>query len=231
MGKVAFRSTILLLFACFAAPACRKDEPSQVVLPAGAIGRCESGIRKAVTKTAIKEVMSIYYDECADMYSEAGCRDAFHAAAHADSKEQVSIVTQGCRSAYCPLLGAYSYEACNDNFQMTPESVVRAWPKLQQAILAHEAGAYAGEVSNLLMALYAHTVKISGADPAASAATAGSAAPPASGSVAPPASGAPPGSAAPPASGAPATSAAPPTSASAVVAPKAKAPAAKPSAK
>jgi hypothetical protein len=233
MGKVVFRSVALLLFACVVAPtACRKDEPNQVVLPAGAIGRCESGIRKAVTKTTLKEVMAIYYDECAEMYSEAGCRDAFHAAAHADMKEQVSIVMQGCRSAYCPLLGAYSYEACNDNFQMTPESVVRAWPKLQQAILAHEAGAYSGEVSNLLMALYAHTVRISGTDPAASAAAAGSVAPPASGapsgSVAPPASGAPPGSAVPPASGAPATNAAPPTSASAVVAPKAKKPAAKP---
>jgi hypothetical protein len=233
MGKLAFRSLALVLFACVAAPtACRKDEPNQVVLPAGAIGRCESGIRKAVTKTALNEVMAIYYDECAEMYSEAGCRDAFHAAAHADMKEQVSIVMQGCRSAYCPLLGAYSYEACGDNFQMTPESVVRAWPKLQQAILAHEAGAYSGEVSNLLMALYAHTVKISGTDPAASAAAAAAAAAPPgsgapSGSVAPPASGAPLGSAAPPASGAPATSAAPPTSASAVS--KAKAPAAKPS--
>jgi hypothetical protein len=229
MGKVPFRSIGLVLIACFVAPtACRKDEPNQVVLPAGAIGRCESGIRKAVTKTALKEVMAIYYDECAEMYSEAGCRDAFHAAAHADMKEQVSIVMRGCRSAYCPLLGAYSYEACNDNFQMTPESVVRAWPKLQQAILAHEAGAYSGEVSNLLMALYAHTVKISGNDPAASAAAAGSAAPPASGapagSGAPPASGAPPGSAAPPASVAPASSAAPPTSASAVVAPRPAAP-------
>jgi len=166
------------------------------------------------------------------MYSEAGCRDAFHAAAHADMKEQVSIVMRGCRSAYCPLLGAYSYEACNDNFQMTPESVVRAWPKLQQAILAHEAGAYSGEVSNLLMALYAHTVRISGTDPAASAAAA-SAAPPPSGAPAgsaeaPPASGAAAGSAAPPASGAPASSAAPPPSAAAV-APKAKKPAPKPS--
>ena len=232
MGNVAFRSVVLFSLACFVAPtACRKEEPNQVVLPAGAIGRCESGIRKAVTKTTLKEVMAIYYDECAEMYSEAGCRDAYHAAAHADPKEQVSIVMQGCRSAYCPLLGAYSYEACNDNFQMTPESVIRAWPKLQQAILAHEAGAYSGEVSNLLMALYAHTVKISGTDPA-SAMAAGSAAPPASGapggSAAPPASGAPAGSAAPPPSGAPATSAAPPTSASAVAAPKAKAPAAKP---
>ena len=232
MGKVAFRSIGFVLIACsFGPTACRKDEPNQVVLPAGSIGRCESGIRKAVTKTELKEVMSIYYDECADMYSEAGCRDAFHAAAHADMKEQVSIVMQGCRSAYCPLLGAYSYEACNDNFQMTPESVVRAWPKLQQAILAHEAGAYSGEVSNLLMALYAHTVKISGTDPAASAAAAGAAAPPASGvpagSGAPPAAGTPAGSAAPPASGAPASSAAPPASAS-TTAPKAKKPAAKP---
>jgi hypothetical protein len=230
MGKAVFRSLAALLLACFVAPtACRKDEPNQVVLPAGAIGRCESGIRKAVTKTTLKDVMSIYYDECAEMYTEAGCRDAFHAAAHADMKEQVSIVMQGCRSAYCPLLGAYSYEACNDNFQMTPESVVRAWPKLQQAILAHEAGAYSGEVSNLLMALYAHTVKISGTDPAAAVAAGGSAAPTASDSAAPTASGAPPGSATPPASAAPATSAVPPTSASAVVAPKAKTPAAKPS--
>src|SRR5262245_42525296 len=185
MGKIAFRSTALVLVACALAPAaCRKDEPNQVVLPAGAIGRCETGIRKAVTKNTLKEVMSIYYDECAEMFSEAGCRDAFHSAAHADMKEQMGIVMQGCRSAYCPLLGAYSYEACNDNFQVTTESVVRAWPKLLQAILAHEAGAYSGEVSNLLMVLYAHTLKISKTDPAASAAAAGSAAPPASGAPA-----------------------------------------------
>lgn len=235
------RAAVVSLFAgLLFTVACRKDEPAQVVLPAGAVGKCEAGIRKAITKPTVREVMSIYYDECADIYSEAGCKDAFHAAAHAEPKEQVSIVVQGCKSSYCPLLGAYSYEACNDNFQLTPESAMRAWPKLQQAILAHEAGAYSGEISSLMMALYAYTVHLGGvgADSASAGAAAsggppGSAAPEASGtppgSAEPAVSGAPPGSAAPPPSAGPATSAAPPPSSSTpTAAAKAKKPATKP---
>jgi len=164
------RSTVLSLVLSGVLPcACRKDEPGQVVLPAGAVGRCEAGIRKATTKPTAREAMSIYYDECADLYSEAGCRDAFHAAAHAESREQLSIVLQGCRSAYCPLLGAGRYEACNDSFQVTPESAVRAWPPIAGAILAHEAGAYSGELTNAVIALYAYTMKLGGADQAGSA--------------------------------------------------------------
>ena len=228
MATAPYRTAVLsLLVGLSLTGACKKDEPTQVVLPAGAVGKCESGIRKAITKPTVREVMSVYYDECADIYSEAGCKDAFHAAAHAEPKEQVSIVVQGCRSSYCPLLGAYSYEACNDNFQVTPESAMRAWPKLQQAILAHEAGAYSGEISSLMMALYAYTVNLGGIPSAANSAAAGpapSGAPP--GSAEPEASGAPPGSAAPPTSAAPAASAAPAPSASAAT--KAKKPATKP---
>lgn len=214
MGRVPFRFVVVALFSCAVLPtACRKDEPSQVALPAGAVGKCESGIRKAVTKPTVKEVMTLYYDECADLYTEAGCRDAFHAAAHAEVKDQVAIVMQGCRSAYCPLLGSSAYEACTDGFQVTPETALRAWPKLQSAILAHEAGAYSGEVTNMLMALYAYTLKLPPEQPV------GSASGEAAGSATPSASAAPPSSAAPQAGG----SAAPPGSASAAPAATAKA--------
>jgi hypothetical protein len=198
MGRGLFRFGVLSFLSFVALPtACRKDEPAQVVLPAGAVGRCETGIRKALTKPTVREAMSVYYDECADLYTEAGCRDAFHAAAHAEVKDQAGIVLQGCRAAYCPVLGEGIYEACSDGFQLTTESAMRAWPKLYSAILAHEAGAYSGEVQNMLMTLYAYTIKLGGFDqPSASAsgaAAAESAAP--EGSVAPPSSAAPPASA------------------------------------
>src|ERR1041384_6872318 len=158
-----------IVFSCGLPCACRKEEPAQVVLPAGAVGRCEAGIRKAVSKPTVREAMSIYYDECADLYSEAGCRDAFHAAAHAEPWQQLSIALQGVRGTYCPLLGASRYEACNDGFQVTPESALRAWPPLAGAILAHEAGAYSGELTNALVVLYAYTMKLGGVPPPGSA--------------------------------------------------------------
>src|SRR5207249_1502168 len=82
------------------------------------VGRCETGIRKAVTKQTVREAMAIYYEECAELYTEAGCRDAFHAAAHAEPADQLAIVVRGCRGSYCPLLGASRYEACSDRFQI-----------------------------------------------------------------------------------------------------------------
>src|SRR5690349_12061802 len=100
MRHGVLRSTVVLLVFSGVLPSgCRKDEPGQVALPAGAVGRCEAGIRKATTKPTAREAMSVYYDECADLYSEAGCRDAFHAAAHAEQKQQLAIVLQGCRGA------------------------------------------------------------------------------------------------------------------------------------
>lgn len=200
MRNGLLRIVVVSLGLCGLLPAgCRKDEPAQVVLPAGAVGKCESGIRKAVTKPTVREVMAIYYEECADLYSEAGCRDAFHAAAQAEPRDQVAIVLRGCRGSYCPLLGANRYEACNDNFQITPESAMRAWPAIGGAILAHEAGAYSGELTNAVVALYAYTMKIGGIDLSAGSASAG-----APGSAAPSAE-VPPGSASVPVpSGAPA---------------------------
>jgi len=205
-------------------PGCRKDDPAQVVLPAGAVGRCESGIRKAMTKPTVREAMSIYYEECADLYSESGCRDAFHAAAQAEPKEQLAIVLQGCRGAYCPLLGANRYEACADSFQVTPEAAMRAWPPIGGAILAHETGAYSGELTTAVVALYAYTMKLGGVNQAA-----GSASAEAPGSAGPSASAAPAGSvdapapsgAAPIGSGAPSSSSTP-TPTQKVKAPKPK---------
>lgn len=152
--------------------------------------------------------MSVYYEECADLFSQPSCRDAWHAASKTPLADQAKLVTEACRKAYCPMLGSFAFDICKESFVSTPESIAKSWPPLFDAIVAREAGAASNDVSTMLVAVYARSLQLKAQEPAAASAAApgaapsGSAAPAGSSSAAPGASGS--GSAAPPVPPAPA---------------------------
>jgi hypothetical protein len=127
------------------------------------------GIRRAVQASTVAEVSRVYYDECADLYTEAGCREASHAAAQAAPSEQLGIMAAGCKKAYCPTLGSFAFEICKDTFVVSKETITRAWPPLYDAIIAREAGASATDVSYALLTLYARSAQMMAAAGSAAA--------------------------------------------------------------
>lgn len=176
------------LTLCVACVGCRKDEPNPASLaPTAGVTRCLHGIERALQATTADETLKIYYEECADLFSDAACRDGWHAASRAEPTGRLGIVADACKKSYCPALGAFAFAICKDDFVSTPESLARDWPPLFDAIVAREAGMSATEVSTALLAVYARTTMLS----AQSAASASAGAPPASGSAAPPASALP----------------------------------------
>jgi hypothetical protein len=188
-----------LLFA-----GCHKEEESaaETTVSASAV-RCVNGIHKAIESTTMEGLMSTYYEECAELFSQPGCRDAWRAAAKAPLADQSKLTADACRKAYCPVLGSFAFDICKEGFVSTPESIAKDWPPLFDAIVARESGAASAEVSTLLVAVYARSLQLK----ASAAAAPSGEAPGAMGSAS---AGAPAGSAAPPSS-----SAAPPSSASA----------------
>lgn len=187
---------LLPLTLCLACVGCRKDEPSQATLaPSAGVTRCLHGIERALQTPTAEETLKIYYEECADLFTDAPCRDAWHAASRAEPAARLGIVADTCKKSYCPTLGAFAFAICKDDFVSTPQSLARDWPPLFDAIVAREAGMSAADVSTALLAVYARTTVLT----AQSVASASAGAPPASGSAAPSASSPPgTGSAAPP---------------------------------
>jgi hypothetical protein len=168
---------------------CKAEQDQSPPLPSSpTAARCVKGVQRAVKAPTGDEASSIYYEECADLFTMTPCRDAFRAAAKAPPAEQFTIVATACRKAYCPTLTAFAFDICRDDFAITPESLARAWPPLFDAIISREAGASTPEVSNAMLTLYAKLHAM----PTSSAAAPSGAAP----SGAPSGSGVPAGSAA-----------------------------------
>jgi hypothetical protein len=132
--------------------------------------------------TTVEETSKIYYEECADLFSDATCRDGWHAAARAETPAQLGIVADACKKSYCPALGAFAFAICKGDFVSTPQSLARDWPPLFDAIVAREAGMSATEVSTALLAVYARAATLA----AQGAASASAEAPSTSGSAPPP---------------------------------------------
>jgi len=217
-------ASVSLLTSGLALAGCRCESgSSDAVVPPG-VSRCMDGIRRAVQSSTVEEVSRVYYDECADLYTEAGCREASHAAAHAALDEQLGIMAAGCKKAYCPTLGSFAFDICKDSFVVSKESITRAWPPLYDAIIAREAGASATDVSYALLTLYARSAQMmaavgsagapgpsasAGAPPVGSASAGAPPAGPASAGAPPPSASAVAGSAAPGVTAGPAGAAAP----------------------
>jgi hypothetical protein len=222
----AFCFFLTPLALCLACVGCRKDEPSPTsTAPPAGVTRCLHGIERALKATTVSETSKIYYEECADLFSDASCRDGWRAAAPAEPSAQLGIVADACKKSYCPALGAFAFAICKDDFVSTPQSLARDWPPLFDAIVAREAGMSATEVSTALLAVYAHAAVLAAQSAAASASVG---APPASGSAAPPGPSAAPAASA---SGAPPTSSGKAAAAPAKAVPPGPAPVPHPSAR
>lgn len=227
--RVAVGLVLIPLAFCLSCVGCQKEDPESTG-PTPGVTRCLKGLDRATAAPTLKEGSSIYYGECADMFSDVACRDAFRAAAKLEPAAQLGAVADACKKAYCPALGAFAFAICKDDFKATPESLTRDWPPLFDAIVAREAGMSASEVSSSLLKFYAGSAAKAVAPPVASASAAPSAiAPATTGSAAPSAAtsgGSPPaatGSGSPPATGSaspPAGSATKPKPSAAIPTPK-----------
>ncbi|HEX7669461.1 MAG TPA: hypothetical protein VF395_07760 [Polyangiaceae bacterium] len=190
--RVAVSLVLIPLAFCFSCVGCQKEEP-ETTGPTPGVTKCLKGLEQASAAPTLRDGTSIYYGECADMFSDVSCRDAFRAAAKLEPAAQLGAVADACKKAYCPALGAFAFAICKDDFKATPESLTRDWPPLFDAIVAREAGMSAGEVSASLLKFYVS----SAAKALASAAPSASSAPPAGSAPAPTTTGSGAPSAAP----------------------------------
>jgi hypothetical protein len=181
-----------------------EDQSAGAASPLGA-SRCTRGLVRAAKAPTEAEATTIYYEECAELFSQPGCRDGWRAAAKLPAAEQVGLVADACRKAYCPSLKAFSFEICRDDFTATPATLLKAWPPLFDAIVAKEAGPATQDVSSAMLVLYAHLKQIGPAIPPPSSAEPSAVAPAPSGSAGVPATsasaGVPGGATAPAGSG------------------------------
>jgi hypothetical protein len=200
--------------------------------PPVALTKCNAGILKAVEFSTLQEVLKTYYTECADLYPQPPCGEAWRKAATlATPTEQLALVSAECRKAYCPDLSGRTLALCKPDFEPTAAAIEAGWGPFLSAVIEREGGEYAPHLYPSLLGFYARTKQLEAAlsppDPSASAAPSG-AAPAPSGAVPGPTGSAAPSTGAAPSSApvAPAASAAAPAPAVASP-PKATAPAAK----
>jgi hypothetical protein len=213
--RIQGSALVSLVFGCFLSSGClcHDEEEAPQSTPPG-VTRCLSGLQRAVQAPTLADTTSIYYDECADLFSQAACKDAWHAAAKLpDVDGRLEAVAGPCRKAYCASFSAFGFGICKDDYVISRDSLVHDWPPFFDAVVARESGAAAADLAPAFLGFIAHVGQLTEktAAPAASAAA----------SVAPaPAAPAPSASvsAAPPSAG----SAAPPPSASAVAPPAPK---------
>jgi hypothetical protein len=164
---------------------CKREQPQQETkkINVSEIERCERGIERAVLQTDTRQAMKTYYGECAGIYSEQGCRQAYQAAADAEPAEQMTKVIEGCRAAYCPSFPNQELEACKPDFKAAGgANALKAWPPLHEAILERDARGYAPRVSRAMLVFYSRVMQRMGGA-AVPAGSAGAAAPAADGGV------------------------------------------------
>lgn len=162
---------------------CKREQPEAEKVQVDDIERCERGIERAVMQTDTRQAMKTYYGECAGIYNEQGCRQAYEAASAAEPSAQMKTVLEGCRAAYCPKFPTQGLEACKPDFKADGVNILRAWPPLHEAILERDARAYAPRVSRAMLVFYSRVVQRMGG--AAVPAASGDAAAPADGGAAP----------------------------------------------
>ena len=151
---------LALVLACMWTPACHRDKPRTTP---DEVRRCVAGVQTAIRVKTLDEATRIYYRECASVYFEPACRQAFTDAANeSGDAERRAKVFGPCRTAYCPMLEGSGLEACQPSFQPTPANIVRAWPSLQEAILKYDAKIYAGQITLATVALYVRFMKQAG---------------------------------------------------------------------
>jgi len=116
--------------------------------------RCIRGIDRALTLPTRRDVLHAYYEECASVYLESACREAFKKAATSEPARQLSIVTLGCRDAYCRWIPGAGPAACGPEFVPTASALDRTWPELNWAMIKLDAKGHAQELSAATARLY-----------------------------------------------------------------------------
>lgn len=144
--------------------ACRRGKKPNI--DNAAVVACEQGVARAKQEKTVADATRIYYTACAGIHSKAGCKDAWTQAANAPVPEQIKIVADGCRKAYCADIGASQYNICKSDWQSTPQNINRDWPPFHNAVVAQEARGYTQRVTHALLAFYAHVQKLGAPAPA-----------------------------------------------------------------
>jgi hypothetical protein len=108
--------------------------------------RCVRGIDHALTLPTRREALRTYYEECAPVYLESACRTAFEKAAKSEPAQQLTIVTLGCREAYCRWIPGVGPAACSPEFVPTASALDRAWPELNSTMIELDAKGHAQEL-------------------------------------------------------------------------------------
>ncbi|MBM4361278.1 MAG: hypothetical protein FJ104_01265, partial [Deltaproteobacteria bacterium] len=142
------------LVLALAAPGCAKGNASPRVLLSD-VERCERGAREAGRKPTLAEGSATYYRECSAIYVEPLCREAFVSAAGVAEGEALPLIAEGCRKAYCPLVPPGTSGLCSGGALPTGADLLREWPRLNEAIVAHDSGPHAARVTRALLVGYA----------------------------------------------------------------------------
>ncbi|HVU03889.1 MAG TPA: hypothetical protein VHE30_19155 [Polyangiaceae bacterium] len=142
-------SGVLLVAAL---PGCRHVEPNDDRLPD--VDRCTLGVRKARSERTLSAALRTYYTECSALYLEPACRDAFVAAGSAPQADQLRVVAEGCRKAYCPVFSGRGFELCSGTGELSTEAALHGWPPLHEAILARDTKDYAPYLTHVMLRFY-----------------------------------------------------------------------------
>jgi hypothetical protein len=174
-----FRLSIALAGAVVLAAGCRCDQSSPPRIEETGVVRCERGVQRVTAENDMQAAMRIYYTECSTIHAELGCRQAFLSAAQAKPEDQIKVIAEGCKAAYCPILGSEGLELCKPGVSLTPEVLQATWPPFHNAVVAYDTGRFAPRVQKALLIVYAHAMKLAaktgGKAPADAAAPAASA--------------------------------------------------------
>lgn len=173
---------LVLGIALFLSTGCRRDRAR---ISGEDVERCTQGIAHAITLPTKEETLRVYYHECATVYAEPACSDAFRGAADLPEPQREPSIVTACRKAYCPLLHDDTLAACKSDFVVTKESITRDWPALYGAIFKFDTKEYGQRLTWSMLSLYAHFVKTGDGASASSAPGAASAAPPDAGRARP----------------------------------------------
>jgi hypothetical protein len=122
--------------------------------PSKPVADCLTSMQRAVDSPTLAEATNTYYSGCAEMFSAEACKSAWKTAATAPYADQLGIVVNGCRKAYCPDMTAFSLAICRDDFDGTEKSMSRDWPPLFDAIVSREAQYSAADLQPFFLALY-----------------------------------------------------------------------------
>lgn len=114
--------------------------------PDDRIERCESGMDRAPWRRTRREAFQEYASECAPLYADVRCRNAFLEAANAESENPIEVALAECQKAYCPVLPERRPEACGPLPPSGSDHFYRMWVELSRDVFEHDRVGHGGEL-------------------------------------------------------------------------------------